>query len=55
MSLYRRAYTPKSKFALAWGLINVNRYNYVKDSKLRNFATVIVKEEDHTLGNVVRM
>ena len=31
------------------------RFNYIKDSKLRNFATVMVKNEDHTLGNVVRM
>ena len=34
-----------------------NKYsiNYIKGEKMRNFATVMVKNEDHTLGNVVRM
>ena len=29
--------------------------NYQHDKKIINFATVVVKNEDHTLGNVVRM
>jgi len=33
----------------------ISRFNYIKDSKLRNFATIVVKNEDHTLGNTVRM
>ena len=27
---------------------------YMQDSKIRDFATIVVQNEDHTLGNVVR-
>ena len=30
------------------------RVEYEPSSKLKNFATVTVKQEDHTLGNIVR-
>ena len=30
------------------------RVVYEKSSKISNFATITVHEEDHTLGNIVR-
>ena len=47
-NIYTEKYPSPSNFSYY-------RFNYIKDSKLRNFATVMVKNEDHTLGNVVRM
>eukprot|EP00347_Sterkiella_histriomuscorum_P004674 403359539 len=31
------------------------RIKYEIDSKIRNFATITIEEEDHTLGNTVRV
>ena len=30
------------------------RVQYEKSSKITNFATITIREEDHTLGNIVR-
>lgn len=30
------------------------KVEYIKDSKIRDFATVVMHDEDHTIGNVVR-
>ncbi|TNV75507.1 hypothetical protein FGO68_gene11799 [Halteria grandinella] len=39
----------------AYDDIYTEKINYVKDSKIQNFANIAIKDEDHTLGNVVRM
>ena len=36
------------------GTENPVRVKYEKSNKIKNFATITVKEEDHTLGNIVR-
>ena len=48
-NIYTEKYLPHARLTFPY------RFNYIKDSKLRTFATVMVKNEDHTLGNVVRM
>jgi DNA-directed RNA polymerase subunit L len=45
----------KSKATIFDSLNLITRIAYERDSKISHFATITVHDEDHTVGNVVRV